>query len=154
MANMIHNAKESINEILAAACHKAVEKGQLPEGAVLSGTVEIPKDTSNGDYAANHAMTGAKAMRMAPRKIAEALAENAELEGTWFETIEVAGPGFINFRLAQSWYADVLKNVCDEGDDYRFRKPHRPHAYGQRPRRRSGRCTGKRYGQSRLRCVA
>jgi len=119
MANMIQNAKDSINEILNAACRKAVEKGQLPEGAALSnGTVEIPKDTSNGDYAANHAMTGAKAMRMAPRKIAEALAENAELEGTWFSSIEVAGPGFINFRLAESWYGDVLKAVCDEGEDY------------------------------------
>jgi len=119
MANMIQNAKDSINEILNAACRKAVEKGQLPEGAaLLNGTVEIPKDTSNGDYAANHAMTGAKAMRMAPRKIAEALAENAELEGTWFSSIEVAGPGFINFRLAESWYGDVLKAVCDEGEDY------------------------------------
>ena len=119
MANMIQNAKDSINEILLAACRKAVEKGQLPEGADLSkGSVEIPKDTTNGDYAANHAMTGAKAMRMPPRKIAEALAENAELEGTWFSSIEVAGPGFINFRLDQKWYADVLACVRDEGEDY------------------------------------
>ena len=119
MANMIQNAKDSINQILAAACAKAVEKGQLPEGAVLpNGSVEIPKDTSNGDYAANHAMTGAKALRMAPRKIAEALAENAELEGSWFSSIEVAGPGFINFRLAESWYGDVLNAVRTEGEDY------------------------------------
>ena len=69
MANMIENAKNSVNALLAAACEKAVEKGQLPAGAVLSGTVEIPKDTANGDYAANHAMTGARALRMAPRKI-------------------------------------------------------------------------------------
>ena len=81
MANMIQNAKDSINEILNAACRKAVELGQLPETADLSrGTVEIPKDTSNGDYAANHAMTGARAMRMAPRKIAEILVANMELE--------------------------------------------------------------------------
>ena len=63
MANMIQNAKDSVNALLAAACAKAVEKGQLPAGAVLSGTVEIPKDTSNGDYAANHAMAGARALR-------------------------------------------------------------------------------------------
>ena len=81
MANMIQNAKDSINEILAAACRKAVEKGQLPEGAVLSnGSVEIPKDTTNGDYAANHAMAAAKALRNAPRKIAETLLANMELE--------------------------------------------------------------------------
>ena len=118
MANMIENAKNSVSALLDAACERAVEKGQLPAGAVLSGTVEIPKDTANGDYAANHAMTGARALRMAPRKIAEALVENLELEGSWFDSVEVAGPGFINFRLGERWYGDVLGAVCGEGADY------------------------------------
>ena len=118
MANMIENAKNSVSALLDAACERAVEKGQLPAGAVLSGTVEIPKDTANGDYAANHAMTGARALRMAPRKIAEALVENLELEGSWFDSVEVAGPGFINFRLGERWYGDVLRAVCAEGADY------------------------------------
>ena len=118
MANMIQAAKDSVDALLAEACRKAAEKGQLPEGAVLTGTVEIPKDTQNGDFAANHAMTGARALHMAPRKIAEALVENLSLEGSWFASVEVAGPGFINFRLAPSWYADVLGCVCAEGADY------------------------------------
>ena len=118
MANMIQGAKDKISEILSAAYNKAVEKGELPAGAVLSGSVEIPKDTANGDYAANHAMTGARALHMAPRKIAEALVANMELEGSWFSSVDVAGPGFINFRLAESWYSDVLKNIADEGADY------------------------------------
>ena len=118
MSNMIENAKLSINSLLCAACEKAVKNGELPEGAVLRGTVEIPKDTANGDYAANHAMTGAKAMRMPPRKIAETLVKNLELDGTWFSSVEVAGPGFINFRLADSWYGDVLKAVVEEGENY------------------------------------
>ncbi len=118
MANMIQNAKDSINALLAAACEKAAAKGLLPAGAALSGTVEIPKDTQNGDYAANHAMTGARALHMAPRKIAEALKDNLDLAGSWFASVEVAGPGFINFRLAPSWYADVLKAVAEEGEDY------------------------------------
>ena len=118
MANMIQNAKDSINALLADACAKAVEKGQLPEGAALSGTVEIPKDTQNGDYAANHAMTGARALHMAPRKIAEALIDNLDLTDSWFSSVEVAGPGFINFRLAPGWYADVLACVKAEGDNY------------------------------------
>ena len=118
MANMIQGAKDKISEILSAAYNKAVEKGELPAGAALSGSVEIPKDTANGDYAANHAMTGARALHMAPRKIAEALVANMELEGSWFSSVEVAGPGFINFRLAESWYSDVLKNIADEGADY------------------------------------
>ena len=118
MSNMIQNAKDSIQTLLTDACARAVEKGQLPAGAVLTGTVEIPKDTLNGDYAANHAMTGARALHMAPRKIAEALVENLALEGSWFSSVEVAGPGFINFRLAPSWYGDVLGCVTQEGADY------------------------------------
>ena len=118
MANLIQEAKDSINDIISAACAKAAEAGQLPEGAALSGSVEIPKDTANGDYAANHAMTGARALRMAPRRIAEILIANMELEGTWFSSVEAAGPGFINFRLSDGWYGDVLKAVSEEGADY------------------------------------
>ncbi len=118
MANMIQAAKDSVGTLLEEACAKAVEKGQFPAGASLTGTVEIPKDTQNGDFAANHAMAGARALRMAPRKIAEALVDNLSLDGTWFSSVEVAGPGFINFRLAPSWYQDVLKCVCAEGADY------------------------------------
>lgn len=118
MSNMIQNAKDSINGILAKAYERAAQAGQLPSGAELSGTVEIPKDSSNGDFAANHAMTGARALHMAPRKIAETLIANMELEGSWFSSVEAAGPGFINFRLADSWYADVLGAVTAEGRDY------------------------------------
>ena len=118
MANLIHDEKEQISSILNKACEKAVEKGELPAGTVLSGSVEIPKDTANGDYAANHAMTGARVLHMAPRKIAEALTANMELDGTWFDSVEVAGPGFINFRLGKSWYGDVLKDIAAEGKDY------------------------------------
>ena len=118
MANLIQQAKDSINGIINAAYERAAANGQLPGGAVLAGNVEIPKDTANGDYAANHAMAGAKALHMAPRKIAEALIANMELDGTWFASVEAAGPGFINFRLADSWYGDVLGNVAAEGADY------------------------------------
>ena len=118
MPNMIQNAKDSISQILNDAYQKAAEKGELPAGAALSGTVEIPKDSANGDFAANHAMAGAKALHMAPRKIAETLIANADLADTWFASVELAGPGFINFRLADRWYADVLKAVTEEGADY------------------------------------
>ena len=119
MANMIQSAKDSINDILKAAYEKAVAAGELPacEGG-LPGSVEIPKDSANGDFAANHAMAGARALHMAPRKIADTLAANAVLEGSWFASVETAGPGFINFRLDAKWYGDVLKAVTTEGADY------------------------------------
>ncbi|MBR2879413.1 MAG: arginine--tRNA ligase, partial [Oscillospiraceae bacterium] len=74
--NLIENAKLQIHALIEAAYNAAAEAGALPAGAELKGIVEIPKDTSNGDYAANHAMAAAKALRNAPRKIAEALVAN------------------------------------------------------------------------------
>ena len=118
MPNFIQEAKQQIDAILSAAYERAAANGELPAGSALNGTVEIPKDIANGDFAANHAMTGARALHMAPRQIAEKLIANADLEGTWFASVEAAGPGFINFRLAQSWYSDVLKAVRAFGSDY------------------------------------
>ena len=118
MANMTALAKEAVNEILNNAYERAALKGELPAGNVLNGNVEIPKDSANGDLAANHAMAGAKSFHMAPVKIAGLLTANAELEGSWFSSVEVAGPGFINFRFSHKWYEDVLKNICKEGEDF------------------------------------
>ena len=118
MPDLIDAAKKSIETLLNESCRRAAEKGQLPAGAELSGTVEVPKDPTNGDFAANHAMSGARALRMAPRKIADALVENLNLAGSWFASAEAAGPGFINFRLSPAWYADVLRAVQSAGADY------------------------------------
>ena len=118
MPDLIDAAKKSIETLLDESCRRAAEKGQLPAGAELSGTVEVPKDPTNGDFAANHAMSGARALRMAPRKIADALVENMDLAGSWFGSTEAAGPGFINFRLSPAWYADVLRAVQSAGADY------------------------------------
>lgn len=117
MANLIENAKQQIDTLLKEAHAKAVADGKLPE-SILTGTVDIPKDQKNGDYAANHAMVGAKSMRSAPRKIAETLCEYLELENSYFKTVEIAGAGFLNFRLSENWYAEVLKNIETMGESY------------------------------------
>lgn len=116
--NLIERTKNEVSELIKKACELSAAKGELPAGAELSGSVEIPKDASNGDYAANHAMSGARSLKMAPRKIAETLVANMEFEGSFFKSAEVAGPGFINFRLGEGWYGEVLKNIEAEGDDY------------------------------------
>ena len=118
MANLIEKAKIEVDALLRKACAEAAAAGELPEGAELNGGVEIPKDRANGDYAANHAMAGAKAMHMAPRKIAETLVAHLDLTGSSFASVEIAGPGFLNFRLAPKWYGDVLAAVESEGMEY------------------------------------
>ena len=118
MANWIETAKNGVGELIASAYEKAAEKGLLPAGCEIRGSVEIPRDTQNGDYAANHAMACAKQMKMPPRKIAEILRDNMELEGTLFSSLEIAGPGFMNFTVSDKWYASVLASVESEGDGY------------------------------------
>lgn len=118
MANMILKAKQQIQELVNAAYEAASKAGELPEGISLAGSVEIPKDSSNGDYAANFAMASAKALRMPPRKAAETLAKYMELDGSWFESVEIAGPGFMNFRMGSRWYGDVLADINAEGESY------------------------------------
>ncbi|MBQ6539910.1 MAG: arginine--tRNA ligase, partial [Oscillospiraceae bacterium] len=116
--NLIREAKNQIKEIVVKAYEKAAEKGTLPPGAEMTGTIEIPKDVSHGDYACGYAMASARTMRMAPRKIADALVAEMELEGTYFKEVTVAGAGFMNFRLSDKWYGAVLEAVENEGEGY------------------------------------
>ena len=109
MADLIEQAKHAIDEMILAA---------VPGLRDSQGSVSIPKNTQNGDFAANHAMAGAKALRAAPRRIAEDILSGMDLNGTWFAGAEAAGPGFLNFRLADSWYSAVLDAIRTEGDGY------------------------------------
>ncbi|MEG0036212.1 MAG: arginine--tRNA ligase, partial [Oscillospiraceae bacterium] len=118
MSNLIEEAKASIDGLIEQAYNKAAATGALPEGGLPQGKVEIPKDSQNGDYAANHAMSGAKAMKLPPRKIAEALVASMDLSGSYFGAAEIAGPGFLNLRLSDKWYGKVLESVQGEGKDF------------------------------------
>lgn len=118
MANLIDLAKHQIDELISIAVSKASENGELPSANAAAGSVEIPKDTANGDYAATHALAAAREMKMNPKVIAETIKNNLDLTGTYFSRCETAGPGFINFFLSDKWYGDVLRAVETEGDDY------------------------------------
>ncbi len=118
MANLIEEAKNSIDELLQGAYKRAVEASELEDNGFPQGKIEIPKDTANGDYAANHAMAGAKLLKMPPRKIAEIFKKYIQLEGSFFESVEIAGAGFMNFRLSPVWYSRVLDAVSAEGGAY------------------------------------
>lgn len=124
--NIIEQAKKQAAKVVSDAYHAAVAAGTLPEGDVPAVAVEIPKDTKNGDYASSFAMQCARALHMAPRKIAEALQEQMALDGTYFEEISIAGPGFLNFRLGKKWYADAVQLVADMGSDYGRVKAEKP----------------------------
>ena len=118
MSNMIQAAKDQVATLTQAAYEKAAAEGLLPAGAQVKATIEIPKDVSHGDYASSFAMAGAKALRMAPRAIAQIILDHLELEGTYFQSAEIAGPGFLNFRLGSRWYGEVIADIEREGMNY------------------------------------
>ena len=118
MNNPIAQAKAQIRELLLGALGRLTAAGTLEAVPVPDFTVEIPADPKNGDFAANLAMVSAKAFHMAPRKIAEAIASEMNMTGTLFERMEIAGPGFLNFYLNDSFYADVLREIESAGKDY------------------------------------
>ena len=98
---------------------RAVEKGLLSTAqGEIRGSVEVPKDSRNGDYTSNFALAGAKALGMRPRDLAQILCDNLDLSGSYFEKAEIAGPGFLNFTVSSRWYGDVLAAVEAEGRDY------------------------------------
>ena len=80
--------------------------------------MEIPKDPANGDYTTTFALAAAKAMRRSPREIAAVLLEHMDLKGSFFASAEIAGAGFLNFRLGSGWYTGVLDAVEREGGAY------------------------------------
>lgn len=118
MSNLIEEAKIAIDELLKAAYDRAVLAGELPADSFPQGKVEIPKDVSNGDYAANHAMAGAKALKLSPRKIAEIFLAHLDLGDSYFNKAEIAGPGFLNFTLSVAWYQSVLQTIRREGEAF------------------------------------
>ena len=118
MIHMIQNAKNQVLALTKEAYARAAAEGLLPEGVEVNAGVEIPKDSSNGDYTTTFALAAAKAMKKNPRELAGILAEKMELSGSYFTSVEIAGPGFLNFRLGERWFADVLQAVETEGAEY------------------------------------
>ena len=118
MIHMIQNAKDQAARLTLAAYAAAAAAGELPQAEITTVPVEIPKDTANGDFTSTFAMACARQLKLPPRKIAEALLSHLALDGSYFTSAEIAGPGFLNFRLGKTWYRDVMAAVETEGESY------------------------------------
>ena len=116
--NMIQNAKDQVLDLTVAAYGKAAAQGLLPEDVAVTPSVEIPKDTANGDYTTTFCLAAAKALKKNPRQVAQILMDHMDLAGSYFTSVEMAGPGFLNFRLGDKWFRDTVACVEREGADY------------------------------------
>jgi arginyl-tRNA synthetase len=79
--------------------------------------LERPADSSRGDYATNAALQLARTRRRPPRELAAELAAQAATLPA-VERAEVAGPGFVNFVVADAWLADALAALLDDGESF------------------------------------
>ena len=118
MSTVTETALAGLKQALLDAVGKAVADGTFPAEPIPPFTIEIPGDAAHGDYATNLAMASARALRMAPRKIAEAVCARLTLTDTYFDRCEIAGPGFINFFLGTRYYAAVMQEIAAQGDRY------------------------------------
>ncbi|MBR0412387.1 MAG: arginine--tRNA ligase [Eubacterium sp.] len=118
MSKIVKQTQDELKEKIIAAVERAVANSELPQADLPDFIIEQPQDKKNGDFSSNIAMAGARAYRKAPRMIAESIVSNLDLEGTLFERAEIAGPGFINFFLSDEYYAKILNDVVESGEDY------------------------------------
>lgn len=95
---------------------EAVLSGMGVESAKIQ--LERPKDPAHGDLATNVALTLASVLKRQPRAIAEEIAERLDLDAAGVQAVEIAGPGFLNFRLDQRQVAAVLEDVMVAGTGY------------------------------------
>ena len=118
MSKIVSQATNELKQAISSAVSKAIAEGKLPQAELPEFSIEIPADRTHGDWATNAAMVSARAFHMAPRAIAQLIADNIVLDGTFFDRLEIAGPGFINFFLNKKFYAEVLKDIAALGGDY------------------------------------
>ncbi len=118
MSVVVKTTKNTIEKCILNAVEKAVSNGILPEAELPSFSIEEPADSTHGDFAVNAAMIWARALKSAPRKIAETIVDNINIENTYIDKLEIAGPGFINFYLKPSYYAAVVADALEKGEEY------------------------------------
>lgn len=118
--SLFENMKDKIASKITDAFDEAVAGGELNSTeAKISDMIklEVPKDKLHGDFACNIAMMLAKELRLAPRKIADAIVAHIQTDEDICK-VEVAGAGFINFYLTPNWLYKTIHQIEEQGKDY------------------------------------
>jgi arginyl-tRNA synthetase len=119
MTTAVLPVQRDLAGLFRVALHRAAESGALAldPDAIPTPALERPRLAEHGDWATNVALVLAKAAKASPRAVAEAMVAHLELPD-WVAGVEVAGPGFVNVRLAQRWFAGLVRRVLAEGDAF------------------------------------
>ncbi len=106
--------KERLRQAIQAALQGCFDAGSLNSGIVPEVQIEVPGNPQHGDFSTNVAMMMARAEKKAPRQIAETLITALGEPNDFWQKVEIAGPGFINFTLAPTCWYQVLDRVASE----------------------------------------
>lgn len=110
------DVKALLRDTILAAANKAIADGIFNADCLSEVMLEVPPQKKFGDFATNFAMQTAKAARMNPRIVAQAITER--INASFIERTEIAGPGFINFHLKSEWLAQLLTEILRQGNSY------------------------------------
>lgn len=113
------NSLEQVKGLIKEEIQAAVLKAELAtEEQIPNVVLESPKGKTNGDFSTNMAMQLARVAKKAPRMIAEELVANFDKAKASIEKIEIAGPGFINFYMDNSYLTDLIPTIVNAGEAY------------------------------------
>ncbi|WP_445488918.1 arginine--tRNA ligase [Niallia sp. 03133] len=113
--NIVDQIKENLKLEIKASVLKA---GLAAEEQIPEVILELPKEKAHGDYSTNMAMQLARVAKKAPRMIAEAIIENFDTSKASIEKLEIAGPGFINFYMNNSYLTDLIPTILKADEEY------------------------------------
>ncbi|MFP3718949.1 arginine--tRNA ligase [Niallia circulans] len=113
--NIVDQIKDKLKEEIKQSVIKA---GLAAEEQIPEVILELPKDKAHGDYSTNMAMQLARVAKKAPRMIAEAIIENFDQTKASIKKVEIAGPGFINFYMDNSYLTDLIPTILKAGEQY------------------------------------
>jgi arginyl-tRNA synthetase len=113
--------REVVAAVLEATLDRVEREGLLPRWEGRPGataTLDAPKNPAHGDWASNAALLYGKAIRRSPREVAEVIKQNLVDSAGAVTSLEVAGPGFLNFRLSPDVFLRELERVAREGERF------------------------------------
>ena len=109
--------KSLLKQKVVDAYEKCVSEGVFEKAELVDFDVEIPKDSANGEFSTNFAMKNVRILKKAPALIGGEIASHIDC-GEYIESAAVAGPGFINFKMSQRYYAGLVDGVLELGDGF------------------------------------
>ena len=118
MNNVMNTIEKNILSSIKDSLLKAKELGEIEYDEIPDFILEVPREKDHGDFATNIAMQLTKQAKKNPRLIAQSIIDHLDTQGTFIEKVEIAGPGFINFKLDNSWLYDVLKDISIKKEKY------------------------------------